>query len=192
MELGLALGRTLDRLPRSLRDLLPVLRPSDLTLLGPRDHAELASAGIPSLHPGVELYDDVALAADPDQIAATAASRLSSTVGAWWHHVDLDVLATDALAAVDYPQPGGLEWLSLERLTSAALSVPGAVGWDVTIYNPDLDPDGACATRIVDYIAGSLAPPGISAALRSSPAHRWTEDGLELGRSQTPSARTAS
>jgi hypothetical protein len=32
-----------------------------------------------------------------------------------------------------------------------------AVGWTVTIYNPDLDPDGAAAARIVQYIVHALS-----------------------------------
>jgi arginase len=63
------------------------------------------------------------------------------------------VLATDQLAAVDYPQPGGLTWEQLAEVTAAALATPGCAGWTVTIYNPDLDPDGAQAGRVVDYLA---------------------------------------
>ena len=32
----------------------------------------------------------------------------------------------------------------------------GPVGWDVTIYNPDMDPTGAHARRIVEFIATAL------------------------------------
>ena len=41
----------------------------------------------------------------------TAAGVAAATPGLpapWWLHTDLDVLATSELAAVDYPQPGGL------------------------------------------------------------------------------------
>jgi hypothetical protein len=30
------------------------------------------------------------------------------------------------------------------------------LGWDVTIYNPDLDPGGGDAERIVRYLAAAL------------------------------------
>lgn len=43
----------------------------------------------------------------------------------WWLHTDLDVLASAELAAVDYPQPGGLTWSQLSDLISAALATPG-------------------------------------------------------------------
>ena len=76
------------------------------------------------------------------------------------------------MAAVRYPQPGGLTWDELGRLTDAALAVPGLLGIDLTIYNPDLDPDGAGARRIVAYgerIAARLAAIGGSS---SSPNRR--------------------
>jgi hypothetical protein len=42
-------------------------------------------------------------------------------VPAFWLHIDLDVLATDELAAVDYRQPGGLTWQELRQIAVAAL-----------------------------------------------------------------------
>ncbi len=66
------------------------------------------------------------------------------------------MLSTDSLDAVDYRQPGGIDWDVLTRLTRTALAVPGATGWDVTIFNPDLDPDGTRAQSIVRYLADAL------------------------------------
>jgi arginase family enzyme len=86
-------------------------------------------------------------------VATQAAQDVRVTCERWWPHVDLDVLATEELSAVDYPQPGGLTWQQLGEITMAALTVPGCAGWTVAIYNPDLDPDGRQAARIVDYIA---------------------------------------
>jgi arginase len=70
----------------------------------------------------------------------------------WWFHLDLDVLSTEALPAVDYLQPGGLAWDELERVATTAIEAE-PIGWDVTIYNPDLDPDRAHARRIVEFLA---------------------------------------
>jgi arginase len=73
---------------------------------------------------------------------------------------------TEALGAVDYPQPGGLDWDQLGELTAAALAVPGCAGWTVAIYNPDLDPGGRQVGRIVDWAAvtaerlAGTEPPG--------------------------------
>jgi arginase len=63
------------------------------------------------------------------------------------------VLATGELAAVDYPQPGGLTWGQLTDLTAAALATDG---WSVCIYNPDLDPGREGADAIISYITQAI------------------------------------
>ena len=153
-EIGLALGlfRGPDGLPG-----LPCLQPDHLVVLGPRDQGEIADAGQPSIRNQVERYVSGAqLAANPESHAYTEAADLvaggaAAAEAGWWCHVDLDVLATASLSAVDYPQPGGLTWTQLERLTAACLNVPGCLGASVVIYNPDLD-SGHAAERIADYI----------------------------------------
>lgn len=57
---------------------------------------------------------------------------------------------------LDYPQPGGLDWDSLSAVAASALRNEPA-GWDVTIYNPDLDPDGLYAARIVRFLGDAFA-----------------------------------
>jgi len=154
-ELGIALGAHRSGLPASLTAALPSLDPAATAVLGPRDDDELAQYAVPRLE-GLGLLSGFAsLVRDPAGIAARAA-RIAAAAQRWWFHVDLDVLSTVALPAVDYPQDGGLDWAQLEAVTAAALAVPGCVGASLCIYNPDLDPDGRHARRIVSY-AGSLA-----------------------------------
>ena len=62
------------------------------------------------------------------------------------------MLSTDSLAAVDYPQPGGLSWADLEDVVAAAVGVSRPVGMNLTIYNPDLDPSLVTAPRIVAFV----------------------------------------
>jgi arginase len=156
-ELALALGLA-DGLPDGLTADLPLLAPGQVGLLGPRDEAAIARDGVASLRGVVPLWSDVELVVrGPVEVAAQAARDLAAAVPAWWLHVDLDVLATAELGAVDYPQPGGLRWWHLRQMTAAALAVPGCAGWTVAIYNPDLDPDASQAARIVDYVVGAAA-----------------------------------
>ncbi|HJT93658.1 MAG TPA: arginase family protein, partial [Mycobacterium sp.] len=86
------------------------------------------------------------------EIVDTVATTAASAPAGWWCHVDLDVLDTASLDAVDYPQPGGVTWSQLESITAACLDVPGCLGASVVIYNPDLD-EGRAAARIADYVA---------------------------------------
>jgi arginase len=103
-------------------------------------------------------YDDGALRKGRiNTVASRAVRQLTSRVDKLWLHVDLDVLSTRALPAVDYQQPGGLSWGQLERLTGAILSSGNVSGMNVTIYNPDLDPDRRFARRIIRYLQTALA-----------------------------------
>lgn len=155
MELGFALGLTQPHGIEALTSMLPLVRPEDVVVLGPRDRDEIVEEQVASVAPTVALFrDDVTLRRDlqPSGFAPLMAQRFSGP-GHWWFHLDLDVLATSALPAVRYPQPGGLDWNELSELTAAALGMPGLVGWNLTIYNPDLDPDGSGAARIVAFLA---------------------------------------
>lgn len=154
MELGLALGRTVAGLPPSVVDHIPRLDTRRVVVLGARDAAELADAGVASLRGTVPVVPPEELGA-AEQIVSAAVRRIEG-IGGWWLHVDLDVLSTVSLAAVDYPLPGGIDWRQLTALTRQALSSPGVVGWDITIYNPDLDPDGEQARLIVRYVVDSI------------------------------------
>jgi arginase len=150
-ELGIALGRV--PAPAGLEGVLPVLAPDDVVALGARDAAELAAAGCPSLAGEVRMVDGDALAADgaPAAVREAVGDAVAGT-GAWWLHVDLDVLSTEALPAVDYRQPGGIGWERLAEVGAAALERPGCAGVSVVIYNPDLD-GGAAAARIAGFVA---------------------------------------
>ncbi|MGH2680230.1 MAG: arginase family protein [Actinomycetota bacterium] len=126
----------------------PLVSARHVQLLGARDAALLVQEDVPSLGDRVSLVGAGPLARDPEGATRTAVAALPER---WWFHLDLDVLSTEALPAVDYPQDGGLGWEALDVVAATALAA-GPVGWDVTIYNPDLDPDRTHAARIVRFV----------------------------------------
>jgi arginase len=152
-EIALALGWV--EPPAGLASVLPCLKSTALLQLGPRDAAELAAAGQPSITDRVKMIAAERLAT-PDGVeeGLRQAAELLTRHRHWWLHVDLDVLSTTALAAVDYPQPGGLNWDQLEQLTGKLLELGGCGGMSITIYNPELD-GGAAAGRVTEYVAGA-------------------------------------
>lgn len=153
MELGLAIGRVTPGISQELVDLLPLVGPADVSLLGIRDKVILQAEGVPSIASEFLSYNDAALIAGSiEQLTRDALQHVRLHTDRWWLHIDLDVLSTEALPAVDYLQPGGLSWSQLTTLTTTALATPGLTGIDVTIYNPDLDPGRVYARRIVDYL----------------------------------------
>jgi arginase len=153
MELGLLLGRSVSDLPGALRSTLPRIQPERVVVVGARDQGELADAGVESVDGVVDVIRTEGLTqAAIETVVAERINRLEA-LGPWWLHVDLDVLSTVSLSAVDYRQDGGLDWPTLTALTLRALGARAVTGWTVTIYNPDLDPDGGQAEAIVRYIA---------------------------------------
>jgi arginase len=152
MELAFALGMADASWSRELSTLLPLVAPTDVRILGARDAELLRAEGVASLRDRVALVDGERLAADPARIAAAACASLPQP---WWFHLDLDVLSTEALPAIDYPQPGGLGWDELVVVATTALRADPR-GWDVTIYNPDLDPARVHARRIVRFLGSVI------------------------------------
>ena len=158
MEVGLLLGITGQLAPAPLRRLLPALEPAALAVLGPRDHGLRRTLNLASLADrGVLLRGYEAIAADPARIAREAVEHVRHSSPAWWLHTDLDVLAQDIFTAGRVPddeeEPGGLDWSQLTELTLAALACGGCAGWSIAIYDPEQDPDGTEAKRIVQYVA---------------------------------------
>ena len=164
MEVGLLLGVTGQLAPAPLRRRLPALEPAALAMLGPRDHALRRSLNLASLADrGVFFRGNEMIAAGAAQVAREAVEHVRDTAPAWWLHTDLDVLAQDIFTAGRVPddedEPGGLDWALLTELTAAALACGGCAGWSIAIYDPEQDPDGTEARRIVRYVAdvaGSL------------------------------------
>ena len=92
-------------------------------------------------------------------VASAVLSGLASLgpeVEGFWIHLDVDALNNDIMPAVDSPQPDGLTYHELALLLRAALSDRRALGIQLTIYDPDLDPDGAIAGTFIRELTNAL------------------------------------
>ncbi|KOG29269.1 arginase [Streptomyces resistomycificus] len=157
MELALATGRG----PGVLADLEgrgPLVRDEDVVALGFRDTEESTAAGMQPLPAGLHAMDlGRVRALGAGEAARRAVALLTGGgVAGYWVHLDVDVLDDEVMPAVDYRQPGGLTWRELETVLRTALAAPGAVGFDVAIFNPRLDPDGAVAARLTECLVRAL------------------------------------
>jgi arginase len=74
----------------------------------------------------------------------------------YWIHLDADVLDSALMPAVDTPTPGGLTFEELTLLLQILLRTNLAVGLEVTVFDPDLDPDGKLAQRLTEVIVEAL------------------------------------
>lgn len=89
----------------------------------------------------------------------TTVERIRSVVDrpeltGYWIHVDVDVLDPAVFAAVDSPDPGGVEVTALTSLLSELWSA--AAGMTLCIYDPDLDPDRSGARLLTRLVVTAL------------------------------------
>lgn len=73
-----------------------------------------------------------------------------------WLHLDLDVLDQSVLPAVDTPGSPGLDFPALTELVTRLLASGRFVGADVTIYDPERDPEGAFVPAIMRCLTSSF------------------------------------
>jgi arginase family enzyme len=131
----------------------PLLEPTAVELLGHRPaelHPDVARENArldPAIHAVTtpEVRDRGAGGAGAD-----AAARLAERPT--WLHIDLDVLDEGALPAVSYPQPLGLDWDELIALVQPLAAAPNRLGVSIADFNPDRDPDGNHAARVVEAL----------------------------------------
>lgn len=74
----------------------------------------------------------------------------------FWIHLDIDVVDSSEMIAVDCPEPFGLSFSLLSKLLRRFFHSPKCVGIEITIYDPDLDPTGIYAEKIVNFLKYSL------------------------------------
>ncbi|MFD0359705.1 arginase family protein [Streptomyces sp. NPDC127110] len=154
-ELALSTGRGQKGLS-DLEGLGPYLREEDVRLFGLRDGdgdlPELRAAGI-AAHTVGEIRERGAGA-----VARAALDGLHppETAG-FWIHLDADVLDPSVMPAVDSPDPGGLLPEELAELLGELGRSPRCVGLNVTIYDPDLDPDARAGALLADLVAEAFA-----------------------------------
>lgn len=74
----------------------------------------------------------------------------------YWVHIDVDVLDPAVMPAVDAPEPGGIAFPELELLLAGLVESPHCLGVEITVFDPDYDPDGRHAEEITSAIVAGL------------------------------------
>ena len=85
-------------------------------------------------------------------------------------HLDTDVIAQEDFAAVNVPGSGGLRLDDVRAALKEFVRHKNLLGLDVAQYNPDKDPDGSGAKKLVDLIVEVLAARLESAESLDAPA----------------------
>jgi arginase len=158
MCLALAVGRGDSPLAR-LQGAAPLVRAEDLVVIGRRDEADTPWYGQEQLRAGpmLDLPHPAIREHGTAEIARLALERVGQPgVDAFWIHVDADVLDPSVVPAVDSPVPDGLSLDQLAELVTLLVRPAGAIGLDLTIYDPQLDPDRSSAARLAQLLERGL------------------------------------
>jgi arginase len=134
----------------------PLVREPDVTLFGitrldPPEQEFLSKS--PLRHISAE-----EIAAKGAGAAATEALTLAhADTREFVLHLDLDVITQDDFPPVNVPASGGLRLDDVRDALKHFVGHKNLLGLDVAQYNPDKDPDGAGAKKIVDLIVDVLS-----------------------------------
>jgi arginase len=131
MDLALATGRGSSPLAR-LHGGLPLLRDEDVICVGIRD-GEFGDAAI-------------RIATEPEEVLHHLEER------DFFIHLDVDVLDPSIMPFVDSPEPGGLDRDRLLSFLRPLVAHPGAVGLELTIYDPRDDHDSRGAALLAGIL----------------------------------------
>jgi arginase len=127
----------------------PYFDPTHVAHVGCRDDDEAL----------IEVRQRIAAVLPASEVGDTGVAEVRAALAraddGYWLHIDVDILDPAYLPAVDSPAPGGLRPAELIALLSEL--APRAVGAQVTVFDPDLDPDGRYALLLADLIASGLS-----------------------------------
>ena len=156
MNLALVTGRA-DGPLAHLAGEAPLVRGKQVVHIGRRDDHEPAYGWEALVPSGV--LDLSRARIESEGIARTAEAaldRVGRFTAGFWTAFDVDVLDPILMPAVDSPIPGGLDFDQAAELLSQLLRHPRALGLQVTIYDPNLDPHRGAAARLADLLVRAV------------------------------------
>jgi arginase len=72
-------------------------------------------------------------------------------------HLDIDVVSQEEFPAVNVPQSGGLSFAEVQTALSEFVSHKNLLALDIAQYNPEKDPDGSAAKKLLDLLSAVLS-----------------------------------
>jgi arginase len=154
MDLALVTGRG----PTILTELdgcTPLVQAADVVLFGNRDNPASYGVILPDAMYTCDLTDMRAMGVEAAVNAALARLKARGLEG-FWIHFDVDALDSAIMPAVDSPQSDGLTYAEMRVILRALLKSGMAAGMEMTIFDPDLDPDSHIARELVIELAAAF------------------------------------
>lgn len=137
----------------------PLVHAADVSMVGARDDpAWYRGRDVERARAAMHVrYLDALRATGMRAAGEAIANRLTRPgITGGWIHVDVDVLDDAVMPAVDSRQADGLSYDELDTLLRPALGSGRVAGMQVTIYDPDLDPEARAAEALVDALVRLL------------------------------------
>src|SRR5690348_3978219 len=159
----------------------PLVREPDVTLFGlerldPPEEEFLSKSPMRHIY-AADIQSRGGIVAAKDALAYVHADAHEFVL-----HLDTDVIDDSEFPAVNVPASGGLQLEEVRAALSEMAKHKNLLGLDVAQYNPDKDPDGSGAKKLVDLLVGVL-----SARLEAltAPAPERLADTHEVTSSET-------
>ncbi len=152
---GLDLALVTGHGPAELTDISgarPYIREEDVVLLAYREEEYPPEYDLQPFHDSLmQRYElqQVRRLGVQATLEASLAHLAAQVLAGFWIHLDVDVLDPAIMPAVDSSDPpGGLHYAELIDILTILLRSPQAVGMEVTVFDPDLDPTGQYAAEL--------------------------------------------
>jgi arginase len=134
----------------------PLVREPDIALFGferldPAEEQYLVSSPL-RRHPALEVSTVGGAAA-----ARAAVEHVHAAKHEFVLHFDVDVISSQEFRATNFPGEGGLSLSEVRDALRVFAAQPNLAAIVVAGYNPDLDPDGDAARRLIDLLVEVLA-----------------------------------
>ena len=134
----------------------PLVREPDVTLFGleridPPEQEFLSKS--PMRH--IDAADVQAKGAH--KAAHEALAQVHADVREFVLHLDTDVIAQEEFPAVNVPGSGGLNFEAVRASLVEFAKHKNLLGLDVAQYNPEKDPDGSSAKKLIDLLVEALS-----------------------------------
>jgi len=153
----------------------PLVREPDTLIFG-MERLDAAEQEVLSRTPVRHMYAADIQGKGAAAAAQAALAQLHADSREFMLHLDMDVIAQEEFPATNVPGSGGMSWAEVRASLAEFVKEKKLLGLDIAQYNPDKDPDGTGARKLVDLISEvlsarlvALAPPSSAAAAEGEP-----------------------
>ena len=161
----------------------PLVREPDVTLFG-LERLDPPEQEFLTRSPMRHVYAADILLKGAGPAATETLSHMHADAREFVLHLDTDVIAQEEFPAVNVPGSGGLRFDDVRAAFTEIVKHKNLLGLDVAQFNPEKDPDGASAKKLVDLLVEALTA-RLEALTAPAPAPEPAADTPAVSSSET-------